>query len=154
MNGVGNLVFADANVILYAMTTGDAQKHSLARDWMSALWASSMGRVSWQVLCEFYVNAVRKAGMPIADARRAVKSLTLWNPLEISFGLVERAWHWEDKAHVSWWDALIIAAAERAGCRWLLTEDLQHGRQFGAVHVVSPFRTKPEDLDLSASRPN
>jgi len=51
-----------------------------------------------------------------------------------------------DQADLSYWDALILAASERLGCRWLLSEDFQHGRKYGSVLVLNPFRTKPEDI--------
>jgi len=149
-----NLVFVDTNVFLYSIAPDEAVKYALARQWLASLWDSASGRVSWQVINEFYSNAVKKARVPRIQARASADELVLWMPVDMSRGLVERAWHWEDKAHLSWWDALIIAAAERAECRWLLTEDLQHGQRFGSVHVVSPFRAKPEDLQLSAVRPN
>jgi len=43
---------------------------------------------------------------------------------------------------VSWWDAVIVAAAQALGCSILLTEDLQHGHAFGEVRVVDPFRSR------------
>ncbi len=45
-----------------------------------------------------------------------------------------------DEAGIAYWDALIVAAAERGGCRLLLSEDFQQGRRFGEITVVSPFR--------------
>lgn len=49
----------------------------------------------------------------------------------------------EDRFGVAWWDALIIAAAQSQGCRYLLTEDLQHGQRFGELEVVNPFVVEP-----------
>jgi len=56
------------------------------------------------------------------------------------------AWHWTDDAGVPYWDALILAAAERADCTHLLTEDFQTARQFGKITVVNPFESAPEEL--------
>jgi len=47
---------------------------------------------------------------------------------------------------VHYWDALIVASAQQAGCRYLLTEDLQHGQQLGAVTVINPFAVQPLEL--------
>jgi len=60
--------------------------------------------------------------------------------------LVERAWHWIDTAQVRFWDGLILASAEILGCRWLLTEDFQHARKYGAVQVMNPFRAEPDSV--------
>jgi predicted nucleic acid-binding protein len=57
--------------------------------------------------------------------------------------LLQRAWHSTDNTHLSYWDALILAAAEVAVCEYLLSEDFQSGRRFGAIQVVNPFLTTP-----------
>ena len=51
--------------------------------------------------------------------------------------------HWTDQARVSFWDGLIVAAAERMRCRFLLSEDFQTGREFGSITIVNPFETSP-----------
>jgi predicted nucleic acid-binding protein len=58
-------------------------------------------------------------------------------------GMIERAWHWTDQAQVSFWDGLIVAAAERTRCSFLLSEDFQAGQQFDAVTILNPFDTPP-----------
>jgi predicted nucleic acid-binding protein len=77
--------------------------------------------------------------MEPAGAREIVRDLSHWTPLEASLGLVEQAWGWMDAAQLSYWDALIVAAAERSGARYLLSEDFQADRQYGDVRVVNPF---------------
>jgi predicted nucleic acid-binding protein len=140
----GDRFFVDTNVLLYAVDPSDARKQEQARAWIDALWQKGTGRLSWQVLNEFCVNATRKAGMPQASARSTVEALSHWEPVGFSIGLLQRGWHWTDEAHISYWDSLILAAAERAGCRWLLSEDFQTGRQFGEVTIISPFDHTPE----------
>ena len=139
----GDSTFVDTNVILYSVDARDAGKQVLAQAWMHRLWETGSGRLSWQVLNEFYVNATRKAGLNREPAREIVRSLTQWMPCETTPGLLERAWHWSDRAQLSYWDSLILAAAERTGCRWLLSEDFQEGRTFEGVTVVHPFRRGP-----------
>jgi predicted nucleic acid-binding protein len=75
--------------------------------------------------------------------RKHVKVFAEWHPPTVGISLVERAWYWTDEASISFWDALILAAAERTRCRWLLSEDFQAGRQFGDVTIVNPFQTEP-----------
>jgi predicted nucleic acid-binding protein len=60
--------------------------------------------------------------------------------------LLEAAWSVEDRFGLSWWDALIVAAARVAGCEYLLTEDLQHGAEFEGLRVVNPFRAAAGSL--------
>jgi len=52
----------------------------------------------------------------------------------------------QDRHQLSWWDSLIVSAAQMAGCSWLLTEDLEHHRLFDGVRVVDPFRVEPEEI--------
>ena len=66
-----------------------------------------------------------------------------WNPPDLSVGMFERAWDWADQAQVSFWDGLIVAAAERTRCSFLLSEDFQAGREFGSITIVNPFETSP-----------
>jgi predicted nucleic acid-binding protein len=144
--------FVDTNVVLYAVDPAEAAKRQAAQAWMDQLWRSGSGRLSWQVLNEFYVNAVRKTGVSRTRSREIVESLALWQPVGMSPGLVQRAWWWLERAGLSYWDALIVAAAERAECRWLLSEDFQTDRRFESVTIVNPFRASPDQfgLDLPA----
>jgi len=146
MNAADNLVFVDTNVLLYELDGADPAKQLASRRWLDALWQERAARVSWQVLNEFYVNATRKTGVPAATCRRLVETYLLWKPAEFSLPLLWRAWYWADHAGITHWDALILAAAERSGCRWLLSEDFSHGRKYGSVQVVNPFRSDPGEF--------
>ena len=81
--------------------------------------------------------------------------LAVWQPVAVDLSTLERAWFLQDRFSVSWWDALIVAAAQKCECKVLLTEDLQHGQEFGGVQVVNPFvtpdRTPEEILKTLAS---
>jgi predicted nucleic acid-binding protein len=136
--------FVDTNVLLYSLDSVDEAKQAQANRWIEFLWRTGSGRLSWQVLHEFYVNAVRKMKVDARQAQEVVETFVLWRPVDTSLGLVQRAWYWSNEAGVSYWDGLIAAAAESAGCTRLLTEDFQAGRKFGGITVVSPFAERPE----------
>ena len=106
------------------------------------------GRLSWQVLHEFYCNAVKKMRLEPARAREIVEDLSHWRPVEASLGTVQRAWEWIDRAQLSYWDALILAAAERSGAAYLLSEDFQAGRRYQDVQVINPFEQSPSEFGL------
>jgi predicted nucleic acid-binding protein len=137
----GGSFFVDTNVLLYAHNLDDLPKRAAALDW---LWEHMAGRVSWQVLVEFYSNAVRKAGLPERVARQWTLGLMEWNPEIPTDPMLQRAWHWCDSARINFWDAMIVAAAEQAGCRYLLSEDFQTGRKFDRLTVVNPFTERPD----------
>ncbi len=142
-------IFVDTNVLLYARDASEPEKQPVAAAWLEALWHDRTGRLSVQVLQEYYAVATRKfkPGLPRAEARADIRNLVAWQPIAIDEGVLEMAWGVQDRFGLSWWDALIVAAAKRGGCRWLLTEDLQHGQDLDGVEVVSPFVVEPGELD-------
>ncbi len=143
--------FVDTNVLLYTADPADPAKRRAAQIWITTLWEQGAGSLSWQVLHEFNVNALRKLRVPSPKARATVAVFVSWQPIETGFGLIERAWHWTDKAQVTYWDGLIVAAAEQAGCAWLLSEDFQAGRKLGTVTIVNPFQDGPERFGLQSA---
>jgi predicted nucleic acid-binding protein len=144
-------IFVDTNVIVYRFDTTEAEKHQAAEAWLDRLWESRSGRLSTQVLHEIYATLTRKLVIPVADARTIVRSLHAWDPVRIDDGILEGAWGLEDRFSLSFWDALIVAAARFSEATYLLTEDLQHGQDFDGLQVVSPFVAAPEMI-LPAER--
>jgi len=138
-------VFVDTNVLVYVRDSRDPERQAAAAEWMGHLWETRRGRLSTQVLHEYYVTLTAKLrpGMPIDEAREDLLALSAWSPLPLTFELTERAWDVQDRWGFSLWDSLIVAAAHTLGCEILLTEDLQHGQALGDLRVVSPFKEKP-----------
>ncbi len=139
-------VFVDTNVLIYAVDTGDPLKQRMAQRWRSELWKRRAGRISYQVLQEYYATIVRKWTGARQHAREEVLDLLSWQPIAVDFVLLESAWRIQDRHQLSFWDALIVAAAKATSCRYLLTEDLQNGQRLEAVTVVSPFALDPDQL--------
>lgn len=139
-------IFVDTNVLIYAMDKTDLVKQQAAQAWRAELWKSGRGRVSFQVLQEFYVKVTHKWPSARAQARAEVRDLLAWRPVAASSLLLEDGWRIQDRYKISFWDALIVAAAKSASCRYLLTEDLQAGQALDAVIVVNPFLRGPADL--------
>jgi predicted nucleic acid-binding protein len=143
-------LFVDTNVFVYARDASEGEKQSRAEAWVRHLWQAGAGRISYQVLTEYYVTVTRKLtpGLTRDRARRDVQALLAWRPLEIQEVVLAAAFHLEDAHSISWWDALIVAAAETLGCSHLLSEDLAEGARYGTVEVVNPFHQVPVDLGL------
>jgi predicted nucleic acid-binding protein len=116
---------------------------------MAHLWRTRSGRLSYQVLQEYYVTVTKKLqpGLDREEARSDVRSLLAWRPMTVNRQTVELAWLLQDRYQISWWDALIAGSAQMLGCRYLLTEDLQEGMAIGDLRVVNPFRNSPTGLD-------
>lgn len=140
-------VFVDTNVLVYARDATERKKQPLADRWIRWLWESGEGRLSVQVLQEYYVTTTRKLspGMTSEDARSDVRDLLTWRPVELDGALLEAGWAIEDRFGLSFWDSLIVAAAHDAGCESLLTEDLSSGMDLDGLLVVSPFEADPPD---------
>jgi predicted nucleic acid-binding protein len=141
-----DLIFVDSNVFLYATDEADPAKQQAARHWRAELWRSRRGRVNFQVLGEFFVNAVRKKAEARDEARAEVRDLLAWSPVIADAVLLEQGWKIQDRYRLSYWDALIVAAAKASACRYLLTEDLQSGQAVDGIEVVNPFLRAPESI--------
>jgi predicted nucleic acid-binding protein len=140
------LVFVDTNVLLYAVDRTNLKKQQAAREWCEELWRSRRGRISFQVLQEFYAKVAQKWPEGRDEARAEVRDLLAWLPVTVDAAILERGWKIQDRYRLSFWDALIVAAAKSAGCRYLLTEDLQTDQELDGVMVVNPFRSDPPSL--------
>ncbi len=140
-------VFVDANVFLYAREEGEPVKRPRASAWIDHLWREGLGRTSVQVLSEFYVNLKRKGGARLTseEAWARVSRYLAWRPLPIDETLLWRARGVELRFRLSWWDSMVVAAAQLQDCALLLTEDLQDGAAFGTVTVRSPFTLAIEE---------
>jgi predicted nucleic acid-binding protein len=141
-------VFVDTNVIVYSLDASKKEKQERASEWMTEVWKARSGRLSMQVLQEFYVTVTNKLkpGLDREAARREVRALTLWRPAPTTSLLLERAWSIQDRFGFSWWDSMIVAAAQSEGCRYLLTEDMQDGQELDGLNIVSPFLHTPAEL--------
>jgi predicted nucleic acid-binding protein len=144
-------VFVDTHVLLYSEDGADASRQRHAIDWLQALWTRRSGRLSTQVLNEFYAMATRliQPAMPAGDARAEVRRYQRWQPWAIDHATVEAAWSVESRFGLNYRDALIVASAQQQGCEILLTENLPHDQQIDGVRIINPFILGPEVLDAA-----
>ncbi|MEP6506220.1 MAG: PIN domain-containing protein [Betaproteobacteria bacterium] len=143
------LTFLDTNVLLTSVDDRVPATRDRAQQWVTACWTRRCGRTSAQVLEEFYANARKKFPTAISagDARAIVRRYQLWNPWQNDPATLETAWAIESRYGFGWWDALVVAAAQQQGCRYVVSEDLQHGLQVDSVQILNPFEVGPEVLD-------
>jgi predicted nucleic acid-binding protein len=139
-------VFVDTNVLIYAVDSGDPFKQRIAQRWRSELWKRRAGRISYQVLQEYYASVTRKWAGARLQVRDDILDLMSWQPVTIDFVLLDVAWKVQDRHKLSFWDALIVAGATAASCKYLLTEDLQNGQRIEGVTVVNPFSLDPAEI--------
>ena len=132
-------VFVDANVFIYAHSPDEPLKRARAAEWLATLWRDRRGRTSMQVLSECQWTLTRKYGIPAETVWVDVSALFGWSPQPVDRQVLESAREIEQRFRLSWWDSLVVAAAQLQSCTLLLTEDLQDGQTFGAVRIVNPF---------------
>ncbi len=142
-----NAVFVDTNVHFYAFDDAEPPKRAAAQAWRNSLWSTGRGRTSFQVLQEFYYQASKQFPAAESQIRAEVNALLTWDPVEMNGGLLRTAWDIQDRYRMSFWDALIVAAARAASCRYLLSEDFQGGQNLDGVEVVNPFQRDFDSLD-------
>ena len=143
------LVFVDTKVLISAEDGAEADKQHSALDWIERLWRARSGRLSTQVLNEFYVDVTRKLkpAMPQGDARARVRRYAAgWNPWQIDHATVETAWAMEARHGLQYWECLVLAAAQHSGCTLVLSEDMQHEGRYGAVQVINPFLASIDEV--------
>ncbi len=141
-------VFVDTNVLVYFRDNSETEKQHKAAAWLSYLWQERLGRLSTQVLNEYYVTVTQKLspGLSREEARADIRNLMVWEPVPIDEKIIENAWFLQDRFRFSWWDSLIVAAARRADCEYLLSEDLQHGQKLDGLKIIDPFAVRPEEI--------
>lgn len=140
-------IFVDTNVFLYARDASEPARQPVAAAWLAELWQQRTGRTSIQVLCEYYVNVTRKLrpGVPPEEAWDDVRALMAWRPQAMDTAVIECGHDIERRYQLSWWDSLVVAAAQLQGCALLLSEDLQDGMVLGGVTVRNPFTLRANE---------
>jgi predicted nucleic acid-binding protein len=132
--------FVDTNLLVYAR---DPQRDSAkrARQWLERLWRERSGRLSIQVLNEYYAVVTQKLTPALLadEAQTEIRTFFAWHPQVLDTVTIEQAWYVQTHYRFNWWDALIVAAAQLSGCAYLLTEDLQADQNLDGLLVVNPF---------------
>ncbi len=134
--------FVDTNILLYAHDRSAGLKHERARQVIEQLWNSGQGVLSTQVLQELCINLRRQVARPISveEIRRIIQDYSSWEIVINDSASVLKALEIELRYQTSFWDALILQAAESSGAAILYSEDLAAGQKYGAVKVVNPLR--------------
>jgi predicted nucleic acid-binding protein len=132
--------FLDTNVLVYAAIGRNSEPEKFARS--REVIASTHFGLSGQVLAEFYVNATKKSDLPMTSEQAYVWIAGLRDRpcAVVDHDLVTTAIRHSGRYQISYWDAALIAAAERLGAPILYTEDLNHEQRYGSVQVINPFR--------------
>jgi predicted nucleic acid-binding protein len=133
--------FLDTNILIYAHDRSAGLKYERARDLVERLWISGQGVLSTQVLQELCINLRRKIArpLPVEEVRRIIQDYLSWQVVVNTPGSVLQALEIEVRYKTSFWDALVLQAAESSGARVLYSEDLAAGQKYGPIQVINPL---------------
>ena len=133
--------FVDTNILIYAHDRSGRLKHDLARQLIERLWTSGQGVLSTQVLQELCINLRRKIArpLPVEEVRRIIQDYLTWEIVVNTPGSVLQALEIEVRYKTSFWDALVLQAAESSGATVLYSEDLAAGQKYGPIQVINPL---------------
>ena len=133
--------FVDSNVLVYAFDPSAEARHASARRLLEGLWERETGCLSVQVLQEFFVTVTRKVPRPLSidAAADRIRELAVWKVFAPTADDVLVAIAIQQKARLSFWDAMVIHAAAESGCDVLWTEDLNDGQVLRGVRIRNPF---------------
>jgi predicted nucleic acid-binding protein len=133
--------FLDTNILVYAHDASAPRKRDIAQALIFDGLRNEDTAISAQVLSEFYVTVTRKIAKPLSPraARDEVLYLSDLDMVDIDALLILSAIEMQARWKLAYWDALILAAADRCGAREVLSEDLSHGQAYGRIVVRYPF---------------
>ena len=134
-------IFVDTNILVYAHDLAAGDRHNQASTIIENLWDTNVGVISTQVLQEFYVTVTRKIVKPLDHlrAREIIRNYLVW-PMHLNDAeTVLLASEIEARNNLSFWDALIVAAAQLLHVDKIFTEDMNHGQRIEGILIVNPF---------------
>jgi len=132
-------VFLDTNVLIYADDSNAGAKRDVARKVISQHMKDSTGVISTQVLQEYFVVATKKLGIDARIVQKKMELLENFEVVTIRFDMIHEAIGLHRLEPVSFWDALIITAAQSANCQMLVSEDLNAGQKISGIEIYNPF---------------
>jgi predicted nucleic acid-binding protein len=134
-------LFLDTNILVYAYDSSEPEKQATAQMLLTQGIEREDAVISAQVLGEFFVVVTRRIQQPLSaeQAEQVIDLLGILPAVEIDLKLVKRAISIHKESQISYWDSLIVSAAERAGCSQILSEDLNTGQVYDDVRVTNPF---------------
>ena len=135
------MTFVDSNVFVYAIDKNATAKQKKARRIVADAFAvRATYRISSQVLAEFSSVALRKLGISTPLLLSLLSEMGKISHVAIDNALVSRAVEIQGIYGIQYYDAQIVAAAERLGCDRILTEDLSDGQLYCGIMAVNPFK--------------
>jgi predicted nucleic acid-binding protein len=134
--------FFDTNVLVYAFDKNEPEKQAIAKRLIRQFGGDGQAILSTQVLQELYVTLGKmgKQSLPAEEVEEIVNDFAEYPLVQVDKMVISNAMKRHQSEAFSFWDSLIVEAALQAGCQILFSEDMQDGRQIGALVIQNPFK--------------
>jgi predicted nucleic acid-binding protein len=132
-------IFIDTNILVYSIDQKNTEKKEKARKTLKTIVESHQPVISTQVIKEFYVVATKKLNADSLMVKNIVHNFHNMEIVNNDLELIEQAIDISLISRLSFWDSLIIAAAEKANCEFIFSEDLNNGQTYRGVMVINPL---------------
>ncbi|MBN8707095.1 MAG: PIN domain-containing protein [Bacteroidetes bacterium] len=147
-NGHGRIcivskIFIDTNILIYTLDQKDPAKNKKARELVSRIVSKHQPVISTQVVKEFYVAATTKLKANAFIVKNIIHDFRNFEIVNNDIELIEQAIDISLVTQLTFWDSLIVAAAEKAKCEFLFSEDFNTGQVYRGVKAVNYFTTQP-----------
>ena len=139
-NYIVSKIFIDTNILVYTLDSKDSYKQAKARKIMEKVVNLHQPVISTQVLKEFYVVATTKLKADRIIVKNIIHNFCNMEIVQNDLELIEQAIDISVILQLSFWDSLIVAAAEKAKCEYIISEDLNSGQTYRGVMVINPFK--------------
>ena len=136
---MANRSFIDTNVLIYAEASDESAKRQAALGLLKQLYESASGVLSTQVLQEYCNVALKKLKLPAAHIRAQLDLYEQFEVVQVTPALIRAGLDLHQIRSVSFYDAIVLASAQTAGCSELFSEDLNAGEMVGGVRIINPF---------------
>jgi predicted nucleic acid-binding protein len=132
-------VFLDTNVLVYAADNADVWKRERARELLRSQSSENEVFISTQVLQEYFVSITKKLGIEALTAKELLRSFERFSTVVIEPRIISEAIDISILHRLSFWDSLILAAADSIHCEILFSEDFSNGQIVRGVKIKNPF---------------
>lgn len=134
-------VFFDTNILVYANDSAEPWKQKIARNLIKNALKVQSAVISIQVLNEFWVTVTQKIKTPLPEsvAEKELELFELMEIVDLRLSIFQDALKMKKLFSLSFWDSLILSAANAANSKIVYSEDMQDGQIVSAMKIVNPF---------------
>ena len=141
-NYIVSKIFIDTNILVYTLDAKDSYKQVKAREIIKKVVDLHHPVISTQVLQEFYVVATTKLKADRIIVKNIIHNFCNIEIVQNDLELIEQAIDISVVSQLSFWDSLVVAAAEKSKCEFIISEDLNPGQTYRGIRIINPFKEK------------